>query len=167
MTATDESADVRRTDAPDTPDAAPRPGRPRPTLIGAIVTALVLAASGAGALVLLLDGTTPASCAYGVSYAYCGPYGSGGTSSNSVGIDTPNGSLTLQTPAGTVVSSASSTPPSVPPPPQVQSLPAGVLSFTISQVAPGATIPITITLPQGTIANGYYKFQNGVWTDFT
>ena len=78
--------------------------------------------------------------------------------------------VTLAAPEGTSLREvATIDPASLPePPPEALSLPAGLLSFTVDGVAPGATIEIEVLVDGGvTGADRYFKFHDGAWLDFT
>jgi hypothetical protein len=75
--------------------------------------------------------------------------------------------ITISSPAGTTIDSASAiNPPAAPPIPPGVDFPFGLLDFRISGVAPGATIDVTIDLPSAPDpAWKFWKLQAGAYTD--
>ena len=75
----------------------------------------------------------------------------------------PNGAqLVVSSPPGTAITATR--PTSTPPMPGGVTLPFGALDFTVSGVAPGATVPVTIDLP-GPVSS-YWKLVGGVWSQY-
>jgi hypothetical protein len=59
-------------------------------------------------------------------------------------------------------------PATLPPAPGGATLPAGVVSFTIDNLAPGATVTVDVYFHGlSSLPPRYFKFQNGAWLDFT
>ena len=76
--------------------------------------------------------------------------------------------ITISSPtAGTTISSATAIdPPTMPPIPPGVDFPFGLVDFTISGVAPGATIDVVIDLPSAPAAGwSFWKLQGGAYTD--
>jgi hypothetical protein len=45
--------------------------------------------------------------------------------------------------------------------------PAGLVGFTIRDIAAGSTVTVDVYFPTGTNPTSYWKYQNGIWTDFS
>jgi hypothetical protein len=84
------------------------------------------------------------------------------TDGSSAAFNTPGGIVGLETSDG-VLSDLSTEPVAAGAPSGVE-FPYGMFSFTVSELAPGATIEVTFTLPAP--VNTYWKFQGGVWSQF-
>jgi len=172
MTDDELDANHARPDTAGTASSEPATARARSdrkasSFVTTLVGVVFLLASAAGALVLLNTGPFSPTCPPGTINSYCTPYGGGGGAPNQAVVGTPAGPVGITAPDGTTVSEATAAAPSVPLPANVQQLPVGVLSFVVSGVAPGGTVQVQVTLPPGTSANGYLKFDGSQWTDFS
>ena len=90
----------------------------------------------------------------------------GSTAGSSTTVTNSGGdNITISTPAGTTISSATAIDPP-PPTPAGVDFPFGLVDFTISGVAPGATIDVVIDLPSAPAAGwSFWKLQGGAYTD--
>jgi len=87
------------------------------------------------------------------------------TGSAPVPVNTPGGTVTVGASTGSLgaVSNTAIIPPGLPP---TVDMPYGVISFTVSDLAPGTTVTMTFILPTVPPANlQFWKYINGAWVD--
>ena len=76
-----------------------------------------------------------------------------------------SGALSLETSAGTLTAVTAVDPATLGNIPTGASFPSGAVAFTVSDLAPGATVTVRVIFPVGVLATKYFKFHDGGWFD--
>ncbi len=74
--------------------------------------------------------------------------------------------VTVESPPGTMPDNVTAVDPTTLSPPTGVTFPAGLVDFTVSGVTPGATILVKLYV-QGALPTQYWKYQGGVWSNYT
>jgi hypothetical protein len=91
---------------------------------------------------------------------------SAGGDGPSAQVETPCGTVTVSTSVSDIHNLTSEAVPAEPAPPEGVEFPCGLLSFNIGEAQSGFTTTITVTLPEGVSATGYWKLQ-GDWYEIS